>query len=133
MNPPMLSFRDELSDPSLVRFYDYWLSLCRNGQMPSRKDIDPVAVPRGFLPNIMLIDFLIDQRRFRYRLVGSNVVTASGENRTGKYFDEFQFFRDNPVIAPQYETVISTRRPLYSLEPFTNFISGSIYDVDRLI
>ena len=129
----MSEFRDGLRDPGLICFYDYWVSLCGNRQMPSRKDIDPVQVPRGFLPNIMLIDILHDQRRYRYRLIGSNIVIATGENRTGRFFDEFSFFRDHPSVIPEYETVVKTRRPLYSLEPFTNFISESNYEVDRLM
>jgi hypothetical protein len=129
----MSSFRDELADPGLIRFYDYWQALCGGRQMPSRKELDPVAAPHGFLPNIMLIDVLHEQRRYRYRLIGSNIITATGENRTGRYFDEFQFFRDHPAVLPQYEMVIKTRRPLHSLEQFTNFNSGSNYDVDRLI
>src|SRR5262245_15527184 len=120
----MSDFRDKLSDPGLIRFYDYWKSLCGSRSMPSRTEIDPVTIPRGFLPNVMLIDVLHDQRRYRYRLVGSNITTATGENRTGRYFDEFRFFRDHPGVQPQYEAVITTRLPLYSLEPFTNFISG---------
>jgi len=121
----MPDFRDELSDPGLIRFYDYWRSLCGDRCMPSRKDLDPLLAPRGFLPNIMLIDYLHDQRRYRYRLVGSNIITATGENRTGRYFDEFGFFRDHPAMLQQYDAVVGTRRPLYSLEPFTNFVSNS--------
>ena len=129
----MSDFRNTLSDSGLICFYDYWMSLCGNRQMPARRDIDPVQVPRGFLPNIMLIDVLHDQRRYRYRLIGSNIVIATGENRTGRFFDEFQFFRDNPGVLPQYETIVKTRRPLYSLEPFTNFISDAAYEVDSLM
>jgi hypothetical protein len=120
-------------DPGLIRFYDYWELLRGDRSMPARRDLDPLQAPRGFLPNIMLIDYLHDQRRYRYRLVGSNIITATGENRTGRYFDEFGFFRDHPAVLPQYARVVQSRRPLYSLEPFTNFISESDYDVDRLI
>ena len=129
----MSNFRDDLSDPGLVCFYDYWESLCGSRQMPSRKDINPVQVPRGYLPNIMLIDVLHDPQRYRYRLVGSNIVTATGENRTGRFFAEVRFFQDHPGVLPQYETIVRTRQPLYSLEPFTNFNTQSAYEVDRLI
>ena len=129
----MPDLRDELSDPGLICFYDYWKSLCGDRCMPSRKDLDPVITPRGFLPNIMLIDYLHDQRRYRYRLIGANIITATGENRTGRFFDEFSFFRDHPAVLPQYETVVRTHRPLYSLEPFTNSKSESDYDANRFI
>ena len=129
----MPDFRDELSDPGLIRFYDYWDSLRGGRTMPARREIDPLTAPRGFLPNIMLIDILYEAQRYRYRLIGSNIVTATGENRTGRFFDEVGFFQSYPTVFPQYEAVVKTGRPLCSLEPFTNFISGSDYRADRLI
>ena len=129
----MPGFRDELSDPGLIRFYDYWESLCGGRPMPARRDLDPLLTPHGFLPNIMLIDVLHDQLRFRYRLIGSNIVTATGENRTGRFFDEVGFFQSYPTVFPQYEAVVKTGRPLYSLEPFINFHSQTDYQADRLI
>jgi hypothetical protein len=129
----MPEFRDLLSDPALIRFFDFWESMRGGRAMPARRDLDPLQMPRGFLPNIMLIDVLRDRPRLRYRLIGSNIVTATGENRTGRFFDEFGFFRDHPGVLPHYETVARTGRPHYSPEPFTNFISESSYDADCLI
>jgi len=129
----MSDFRHALSDPGLICFYDYWATLCGNRQMPARRDIDPLQVPRGYLPNLMLVDILHDPQRYRYRLVGSHIVAATGENRTGRFFDEVRFFQDHPGVLPQYETVVKTLQPVYSLEPFTNFISQSAYEVDCLI
>ena len=87
----MGDFRGELGDPDLVRFYDYWLSLCRGRPMPSRKDIDPLQIPPAYLPNLMLIDVLHNPRRYKYRLIGTHVVAASGEDRTGRIFDNVDF------------------------------------------
>ena len=33
----------------------------------------------------------------------------------------------------QYDHVVETQKPLYSLEPFTNLRTGNDYDVDRLL
>jgi hypothetical protein len=129
----MSNFRDELSDPDLIQFYDYWASLCGDRPMPSRKDMDPLQIVAKHLPNLMLVDVLHDARRYRYRLVGTNVVEASGDNRTGRYFDEFDFFMIHPLVMQQYNQVVETGKPLYSLEPFTNLRTGSNYDVDRLL
>jgi hypothetical protein len=129
----MAGFRDQLKDPDLVRFYDYWLTLCGSRTMPSRRDIDPLQIPPGYLPDIMLIEVLHQPRRYRYRLVGTHVVTASGEDRTGRSFDDVSFFRTNPAVMQQFEQVVDTAQPLHSLEPFTNFITGRSYDVDRIM
>lgn len=129
----MDDFRGELKDPDLIRFYDYWVSLCGDRAMPSRKDIDPLQIAPSHLPNLMLIDVLHDPRRYKYRLVGTNVVEASGVNRTGRYFDDVTFFKIHPSVMQQYGHVVETRKPLYSLEPFTNLRTGNDYDVDRLL
>lgn len=129
----MPDFRQSLSDAGLARFYDYWLALCGERPLPARRDVDPVQVPRGYLSNLMLIDVLHDPRRYRYRLVGANVVEATGANRTGQFFDQVTFFDRHPAVIPHYERVVDTRVPHYSFEPFTNLQSGSTYEVDRLL
>lgn len=128
----MADFRGELNDPDLIRFYDYWASLCGGRPMPSRKDIDPLQIAPEYLPNLMLIEAFHDPRRYRYRLVGTNVVGASGDDRTGRFFDEADFFKIHPVVIQQYDHVDDAGPPLYSLEPFTNLRNGS-NDVDRLM
>jgi hypothetical protein len=129
----MADFRGQLGDPDLVDFYDYWSALCRQRPMPSRKDIDPLEIAPSHLPNVMLIEVFHDPRRYRYRLVGTNVVEASGKNRTGRYFDDVNFFKIHPLVMQQYDRIVETGQPLYSLEPFTNLRTGSNYDVDRLL
>jgi hypothetical protein len=129
----MADFRGELKDPELIQFYDYWTSLRSERPMPSRKDVDPVQIAARHLPNLMLIDVLQDPRRYRYRLIGTNVVIASGEDRTGRIFEDVGFFKVHPVVIQQYNLVVETGRPLHSLEPFTNFRTGNEYDVDRLL
>jgi len=129
----MVGFRDRLGDPNLVRFYDYWVSLRGDRAMPSRKDVDALHIPPEFLPNLMLIDVLHEPRRYRYRLIGTQVVAASGEDRTGQTFENVGFFKAHPVVLEQYNCVVEHGRPLHSLEPFTNFKTGGTYDVDRLL
>ena len=81
----------------------------------------------------MLVEVLEGPLRYRYRLIGTHVVDASGEDRTGRYFDDVSFFKLNPVVTRQYDAVVANGRPLYSLEPFTNLRTGSTYEVDRLL
>jgi hypothetical protein len=129
----MSDFAMQLSDAGIACLYEYWASLRGDRQMPGRRDVDPLEVPRGYLPSLMLIDVLHDPRRYRYRLVGTNVVGATGQDRTGRYFDEVPFFKEHPAVIQEYETVVETHQPMHSLEPFTNLINGSVYEVDRLL
>jgi hypothetical protein len=129
----MPDFRDQLADPDLVRFYDFWVALRGERAMPSRKDLDPMQIGPEFLPNLMLIDVLREPRRYRYRLIGTHIVAATGEDRTGRIFENVGFFKDHPAVLEQYDSVVDTGQPLHSLEPFTNSIRGRAYDVDRLL
>src|SRR5262249_36998591 len=92
-----------------------------------------LQIPAGYLPDLMLIDVLHEPRRYRCRLVGTHIVTASGQDRTGRLFDDVSFFKTNPAVMQQYDQVVKTGEPLFSLEPFTNFITGRQYAVDRIM
>ena len=129
----MSNFRDDLNDLDLVCFFDYWAALCGDRPMPARKDIDPTQIRPAYLPDLMLIDVLHDPRRYRYRLVGTNVVQATGADRTGQFSDDVSFFQAYPIVLQQYDRVVETRQPLYSVEKFTNLENQTNYDVDRLL
>lgn len=101
--------------------------------MPARKDLDVTELAPACLPGLMLVDVFHDPRRYRYRLIGTGVVAASGEDRTGRFFDDVSFFKLHPAVVQQYETVVATGQPLHSLEPFTNLRNGALYEVDRLL
>jgi hypothetical protein len=120
------------ASPKLNEIYGYWLAKRRQRRMPSRRDIDPTDIPK-LLPNIMLIDVARDPFRFRYRLIGTNVVDATGENRTGKDFNVVDFIAANPTVKQEYITVATTGEPLHSFEPFYRFDTRREYDVDRLL
>lgn len=129
----MSDFREHLAHPDLIRFYDFWLSLRGDRAMPSGKDLDPLNIPPEFSPYVMLIDVLRAPRRYRYRLIGTQVVAATGEDRTGQTFENVGFIKANPVVLEQYNCVAENGRPLHSLESFTNLATGTTYDVDRLL
>ena len=129
----MADFRERLGASDLIGFYDYWTGLRCDRAMPACTDVDPSKIPPEFLPNLMLIDVLRAPLSYRYRLIGAQVVAATGEDRTGQAFENVGFFKANPVVLEQYNCVSRTGRPLHSLEPFTNFATGATYDVDRLL
>jgi hypothetical protein len=67
---------------------EFWQSLCKNGGLPKRRDIDPVAIPPAILPHILLID--VEGKfppRFRWRLIGTHTTNVLGRDSTGKYID----------------------------------------------
>jgi hypothetical protein len=43
------------------------------------------------------------------------------------------FFKSHSLVLEQFRQVAVTGRPLYSLEPFRNYIENTTYQVDRLL
>src|ERR1700686_2539143 len=68
--------------PLVRRFYDYWLSVAPPGRLPGRQHIAPEdLVP--MLPRLYLLDVYRKPLRFRYRLVGTEIVHSVGRELTG--------------------------------------------------
>ena len=77
----------ELSAPHLQEAFSYWLSKRGSRAMPSRRDIDPVEMPK-LLPYLMLIDVIPEPLDFRYRLIGTEVRAISRRDYTGMLFSQ---------------------------------------------
>jgi hypothetical protein len=71
--------------PLLNSALAYWNRKRGDRLMPARRDIEPTEIP-DLLPHVQLTE-LVDGR-LRFRLVGTALVEAYGEDWTGKYFDE---------------------------------------------
>lgn len=78
---------DELRHPNLVKLYRHWDEVRGAKAMPSRAEVDPLAMPQ-LLGNLLLIDVLHDPLRFRYRLIGTRLTERIKRDMTGKFFDE---------------------------------------------
>lgn len=111
--PPTSSILSEVRMPLRLnstdchlRLYVYWDDKRAGRRMPARADIAPEQI-RALLPNLMLIDVLEDD--FRYRLVGTRIVEDMGRNLTaasaGSYVEP----------APYAAAVIDTYRRVRDL------------------
>ncbi|MGB0552816.1 MAG: PAS domain-containing protein [Alphaproteobacteria bacterium] len=65
----------------------YWQSKRKGQEMPSRADNEPTEIPT-LLPYLALIDVELNPRRLRWRLVGTHITGAMGNDYTRFYFDE---------------------------------------------
>ena len=63
--------------------YAYWRGKAAGRMLPSRADIDPIEIIK-LLPDVMLVERL-DDRRYRYRLIGTENQRAHGINATGRF------------------------------------------------
>jgi hypothetical protein len=128
----LAEFRKRLGGKDQRTLFDYWLAKRGSRRMPARADIDPAELV-ALLPNLMLVDVVGDPARFRFRLVGTRVVRAAGEDRTGHFFDEYPFFRAYPTVLEQYRQAATAVEPLLATEIFFNREHGTAYDVERLL
>ena len=126
------NFRGLLTSDDLIQIFDYWYARRGTRAMPARKDIDPLDL-RRHLPRLMLMEVLDDPFRLRYRLVGTDVVAATGEDRTGRTSDTVAFFGNNPEVMNNYQSVVRDRAPKLIREPFRNFRNNTTYQTDTLM
>lgn len=73
----LADLRQQLLSPSVAAGFDYWASLLQGRRYPTRREIDPTAIPRQLL-KISLIDVTYDPIDFRIRLVGQHVRDRMG-------------------------------------------------------
>ncbi|MCE9649899.1 MAG: PAS domain-containing protein [Parvibaculum sp.] len=95
----------------LQQLLQYWQGKRKPGHIPSRKDIDPIEIPR-LMPDVALVDVLRDPLDYRYRLAGTNMVEMTGYDRTGMRMREF--FTPEAIAATEIliARLIETREPI---------------------
>jgi hypothetical protein len=94
----------------LLPLYRYWDGKRGDRKMPRRSDIDPAElVP--FLPRLMIVDVVDDERRYVYRLVGTREVDARGRDPTGRPVGEAFIGSSREKVLANYDRVFMTGRP----------------------
>ena len=78
-----LAFRAQVILREQGELYEYWRACAQSRPIPSRFDIDPVAIPH-LLPGLSLIDARADLDSLRYRLAGTRVGEIYGAEITGR-------------------------------------------------
>src|SRR5687767_12801845 len=83
----------------------YWRSKCVDRTMPRRADIDPAEL-KAYLPSITLVDVVPDERRFVYRLVGTQEVAARGMDPTGQSVRDAYYAESLEAALACYDYVV---------------------------
>lgn len=119
---------ETVRDPRVRLFFDYWKSKCAPGRLPGRGDIEPLEMV-AFLPYVILLD--VERRagdwRFRYRLVGTEVVNLFGHDPTGRYLDEAALPQRYPQVHGRLASVVESKRPYYAILPVPLPNRDSVY------
>jgi hypothetical protein len=92
----------------------YWQSKLHGRVMPSRGDIEPLEIKR-LLPYLLLTE--VDDGippRYRYRLVGTEIVRRFGLELTGHYVDEALKGEYGRAVVAIYDAIVAQRLPYFS-------------------
>lgn len=120
-----------LPDARLRRLADYWFARCSGDCVPPRASIDPIDFP-ALLPNIMLIERVIDDARdrYRFRLAGTDIARYTGRELTGHFLDEALPADYHEYVRQMNRVALSRRRPIYSSSLYHNasdFVNAITY------
>ena len=109
---PILSLAD-IGSPVVHAALDYWRSKCGVERLPSRRDIDPVEIPR-LLPHILLSEIWQEPFLVRYRLTGTALVEIYGFDYTGSYLSrEREGDEAYAYYSEIYRRVCREKQPLF--------------------
>jgi len=102
--------REDITSERLARLFDYWESKKAGRKLPARAALDPVDFPY-ILPNLALADVLRDPLRFRFRVVGTEVVRRDGTDLTGKFTDDHPLPEYRELLGRTYSAVVAGGEP----------------------
>ena len=120
-----------IPDSRLRDLAAYWFGRRENGLTPLRQAIDPLEFP-ALLPNVILLDRVSSPTgdRFRFRLVGTQVVEIAGRELTGRFLDEALPPAYAEFVARLNHLAIARQRPVYASSLYHdegNFVNGLTY------
>lgn len=95
----------------LAQLVDYWRRLVPAG-LPGRQHVDPVAIGPNLLPYVFLADALDGGKRFRWRLIGTHIVSHAASDDTGRDLDATIAPGMRETILGHYRKTMKTRRPV---------------------
>jgi CheY-like chemotaxis protein len=107
----------------LRRMYEYWVEKARGRRLPDRKDLDPAEIT-DILPYLSILEVVGDEPRYRYRLLGTQVVEAIGFNPTNLFIDEACSEGDAAFLTGLLSEVCAKIQPLYAASAFRSGESG---------
>ena len=102
----------------LRQVFAYWLKKKGKRMAPSRDDIDPSEI-KALLPYVGLAEVQRDPLRFRYRLVGTEVIAGYGRELTGSYLDEVDLDAHQHQILDEYRRVVEKCEPICTSWEYT--------------
>jgi len=107
--------------PKIRALYDYWRAIHpQGGGLPGRRHLDPLDIPR-LLPNIWMVDVHRQPLRFRFRLIGTEIVNFTGRDATGLWLDQvYPGYEQSEAFAAHRDCVVHRRPGYRKSSPISN-------------
>lgn len=125
---------DDIAQPPLRQLLADWLAACGDaGAPPSESFIDPFRL-RYILDSVIVIEVVVDAaggRRYRYRVVGTDLVAHTGRDLTRHWVDEHPERELSQLAIEASEAVVTARQP--ALMQFRRNFYGRYYPVAALV
>jgi hypothetical protein len=115
----------------LAQLAAYWRHLVATG-LPGRQHVDPVIIGPMLLPHVFLTDVLDGGERFRWRLIGTHIVSHAGTDDTGHELEATIAPAMRELIIGHYRDVVRERQPLCHRSEFVGS-DRRIYRYERLL
>ncbi|MFN4164220.1 MAG: PAS domain-containing protein [Ferrovibrio sp.] len=112
---PSLEFISDagrIQDSNVRQFLQLWFDAGGSGSLPDKSFLDPLRL-RFLLGSLSLLEVQPDPLRFRYRLIGTDIVQRLGYELTGKWLDEHPDPTIRPFILKGATMVYHAARPVY--------------------
>jgi hypothetical protein len=110
----------------LVAALGLWESKRIGNELPARSDFSHDDF-RQFMGNIVLVDVETDPRRYRYRLIGSNVTELVERDMTGRYLDDIYGEPDFRKVVHSFSTIMENRQPIRGYSDVSHARKGHIH------
>lgn len=117
-NLTALSWPPADCQPQIAEIVAYWRAIAPPGRLPGRQHLDPLTIPTPLLPKLWLLDVAAAPAplrwRFRYRLVGTEMVDGFNREVTGQWLDEVWPHLVGPTgTYGHYVDVVEHARPSF--------------------
>ncbi len=119
-----------LEHPRLAGLYRHWNDRRGPLALPARASFQPEGLA-PFLGYIALVDVEDQPRRFRYRLIGTEIVKSYGIELTGQYTDVIQPPIYLDMIERHYGQAVDRGEPVAHRMSFVEG-PGKVHDLVRL-
>ncbi|HLT76041.1 MAG TPA: PAS domain-containing protein [Ferrovibrio sp.] len=118
--PPAASARErgftaaQIRSKSLSNLLGYWSAKRQHlGRLPARADLQPEEM-LPFLPFVALITVQESSPRFQFRLVGTGIVSALGQEATSRAVDQSLLGANVEEVERFFSIPVQSRMPAYA-------------------